>query len=71
MREYGSFYASWLWWWLKDEAREMWRALPGPWWLKLLLCLLCLAIPGPADELGLIVLVKVCRAWRARKEATA
>ena len=29
--------ASWWAYVLRYEAREMWRALPGPWWCKTLL----------------------------------
>ena len=58
-------------WWafvLRYEARELWRSLPGPWWCKALLIAVCLAIPGPADELILVGLVGALRKRRARKE---
>ena len=47
--------------WLRTAARwtarkiaGLWRALPGPWWVKAPLIVVCLAIPGPLDELALI-----------------
>ena len=46
--------ASWWAYVLKYEVRELWQALPGPWWCKALLIVVCLAIPGPADEVILI-----------------
>jgi len=48
--------------------RQMWDDMPGPWPVKLLLVTVCLAIPGPQDELALIAFTRLCRAWRARRE---
>jgi hypothetical protein len=48
--------------------RQTWDDLPGPWPVKVALCAICLAIPGPQDELTLIALTRLCRAWRARQE---
>ena len=50
-----------------DYARQTWRDLPGPWWVKIALVAICIAIPGPQDELLLIALTRVCRAWRKRR----
>lgn len=63
------YWPSWSWpiyvaW---DLARETYRSLPGPWWCKLLLCILCLAIPGPQDELALIALTVIARRIRAHR----
>ena len=44
--------ASWWAYVLRYEVRELWQALPGPWWCKALLIVVCLAIPGPADEVA-------------------
>jgi len=44
-----------------------WRALPGPWPVKLVLIIVCTAIPGPQDELLLIALTAACRAWRSKR----
>lgn len=54
-------------WWayvVRYEAREAWRALPGPWPVKVLLIVACQAIPGPLDEIALVAL---SAAWRRRK----
>ena len=57
-------------WWafvLKYEARQLWRALPGPWWCKALLIGVCLAIPGPQDEILLALVVAALRRRQARR----
>lgn len=51
--------------------REMWDDLPGPWWVKLPLIVAVLAIPGPQDELALLLVVRLCRAWRKRQARAA
>ena len=51
-------------------ARETWRGMPGPWPVKLALVAVCLAIPGPQDEILLIAVTQFCRARRARKAMT-
>ena len=56
-------------WWayvIRYEAREMWRALPGPWWCKALLLAVCLAVPGPLDEVALLA---VTAAFRKRRSS--
>jgi hypothetical protein len=61
-------------WWafvLRYEARELWRALPGPWWVKVLLLAVCLACPGPWDELAVIMITAAFRKRRARRELAA
>jgi hypothetical protein len=62
----------WHWWPVylaRFYVRELWRDLPGPWPVKVALVAICLAIPGPQDELLLIALTRVCRAWRKRHAA--
>jgi hypothetical protein len=57
-------------WWvyvLRYELRELWRALPGPWWVKVLLIAVCLAIPGPQDEIALALAVAALRKRQARR----
>ena len=57
-------------WWafvLRYEARELWRALPGPWWVKVLLIAVTQAVPGPQDELILLAIVAAFRKRQARK----
>lgn len=49
---------------------QTWRDMPGPWWVKVVLVAACLAIPGPQDEIALILLTRVFRAWRARQAAS-
>lgn len=71
MAEYVRWYLSWLLWWAKDEAKETWRAMPGPWWVKLALVAACLAIPGPQDEIALIIVVRYLRKRRQRKMEAA
>ena len=57
-------------WWVfvvRYEARQMWRALPGPWWVKVMLVVVTQAIPGPQDELILLAIVAAFRKRQARK----
>lgn len=49
--------------------RQLWRDLPGPAWLKIILFAACIAIPGPLDELALVALPAASRAWRKRRAA--
>lgn len=59
-------------WWayvIRYEAREMWRALPGPWPVKVLLVVACQAIPGPLDEIALLAAVAAFRKRQARRAA--
>ena len=51
------------------QALEMWRALPGPWWCKVLLLAAVLAIPGQVDEIVLFALLAALRKRRARISA--
>lgn len=62
--------ASWWAYVARYEARELWRALPGPWWVKVLLIVVTQAIPGPQDELILLAIVAACRKRQARKAVT-
>jgi hypothetical protein len=57
--------ASWYGYVARYYARETWRAIPGPWWVKVLLIAVCTAIPGPGDEIGLIAIT----AWSRRRAA--
>lgn len=57
-------------WWayvVRYEARELWRALPGPWWVKVALIVVCTAIPGPGDELLILIGMAAFRKRQARK----
>lgn len=48
-------------------ARQLWRMLPGPLPVKILLIVVCLAIPGPLDELALIAFPAIMHRIRKRK----
>lgn len=61
----GRWYALAIW----CAMLQTWRDMPGPWWVKVALVAVCLAIPGPQDEILLILLTRVFRAWRARQAA--
>lgn len=52
-------------------ARQTFMALPGPIWVKCLLVVICLAIPGPQDELVLIALTAAARRYRVRHPHTS
>ena len=57
-------------WWayvIRYEAREMWRGLPGPWPVKVLLVVACQAIPGPLDEIALLAVVAAVRKRRSSR----
>ena len=57
-------------WWayvIRYEAREAWRALPGPWPVKVLLVVACQAIPGPLDEIALLAVVAAVRKRRSSR----
>jgi hypothetical protein len=72
VREYAElarFEARWILWSLRGWLRELWRDIPGPLPVKVIVMaviLACLAIPGPADEIGVILLVRGL-AWLGRK----
>jgi hypothetical protein len=68
MRAYVLWYLSWIWWWAKGQFRELWEAMPGPWWVKAVIVGACLAIPGPQDEILLILVLKACKVMRARRD---
>lgn len=61
-------------WWAflaRHYARGLWDSLPGPWPVRLVLIAVCLAIPGPQDEILLAVIVAACRARKARRTRCA
>lgn len=60
--------ASWWAYVLRYEARELWRALPGPWWVKVLLLVVLSAIPGQFDEVIFLAVLSALRKRRARRE---
>ena len=66
MKDEISFYTRWVAWYLWDQVKETYHSLPGPWWVKLAIVAVCIAIPGPQDEILLILVVKACRWYRNR-----
>lgn len=61
-------------WWafvLRYEARELWRALPGPWWAKIILIAVLQLIPGMLDEIALLAILALLRRRRARVSGQA
>lgn len=63
--------AAWYWLAVRWEARDMWRALPGPWWVKVIILVITQAIPGPQDEILLFAVLAILRARKARKARAA
>ncbi len=61
---------SWYALWLRKAVKDTYNGLPGPWWCKVLLIVICLAIPGPQDEILLIAVTAIYRAYRARRRQT-
>lgn len=64
----GNWYVVALW----ATVRQFWASLPGPWYVKILICLLflaCLAIPGPFDEIALAALISWWSRRQSRKSA--
>lgn len=62
-----SYTASWYWYVARQAALDLWRGLPGPWYVKVLLIIATQLIPGPQDELALIAIVAWSRRRAARK----
>jgi hypothetical protein len=61
-------------WWvyvIRYEARELWKALPGPWWVKVLLIVALNAIPGQVDDLIFLAVLSAFRKRQARKVKTS
>lgn len=64
MNELGTWLRlAWLFW-----VVDTWKSLPGPPWCRVALLIVCLAIPGPQDELLLIAVTAAMRARKARKD---
>jgi hypothetical protein len=55
--------------WAWGKARTLWAALPGPTWVKALLVVACLLIPGPFDEIACIALAGYLAARRAARRS--
>ena len=61
--------ASWWWCVARWEARETWRAVPGPWWVKVPVFVLVVAEPGPFGEMVLLAVLAGVRWVKGRLEA--
>ena len=51
---------AWYWFVIRWTVRDMWRGLPGPLWVKLLICLLVIVaqvVPGQLDDIALILVI--------------
>lgn len=59
--------ARWYAAWMLDGIRQTWEDMPGPAPVKIALVAVCVAIPGPQDELLLLALTRVFRAWHQRQ----
>lgn len=69
---YARWYTRWLAWYLRLMMRELWDSIPGPWPVKVAVCLVllaCLAIPGPVDEALVIGAIKGFAYLRKRRMA--
>ena len=51
----------------REWVKDTWDSLPGPRWLRVALIVVCLAIPGPQDELLLLAILAASRAIRKRR----
>jgi hypothetical protein len=49
MRDELSSAVRWAWFLARFYAARLWRDLPGPWPVKVVLIVACVAIPGPFD----------------------
>lgn len=61
--------ASWWAYVARYEARETWRAIPGPWWVKVPVFVLVVAEPGPFGEMALFGILAACRWVKRRMDA--
>lgn len=56
------------WWWTYAAiyaARAIWDELPGPWWMKIILLIVTqILIPGPIDDVALMLIIAAVHAIR-------
>jgi hypothetical protein len=52
--------------WAGRKVAQLWHALPGPTWVKVALLVVCLAIPGPGDEIALLAVAGILAARKVR-----
>jgi hypothetical protein len=57
-----------FWWWtwaVIFYARAIWDDLPGPWWMKVIILIVTqILLPGPIDDIGVLLLIAGVRAFR-------
>lgn len=53
--------------WCGRKIRATWDMLPGPTWVKALLIVICLAIPGPGDEIAVLAIAGALAVRKARR----
>jgi hypothetical protein len=59
---------SWYWFAVRWTVRDTWKGLPGPVWVKLIICLAGIAallMPGQADDIMLVLII----GWVKRRKA--
>ena len=67
--EWTRFRVAWLAWSVQGFFRDMWDAIPGPRPVKIAIMsvlVACLLIPGPLDEMGVILAIRGL-AWLRRR----
>ena len=71
---YVRWHAAWTWAWAKDVIRETWDGIPGPKPVKVAVMALlgvCLLIPGPVDEIGVLLALRGIAYLGRRRAARA
>lgn len=61
MKEVAIYWAYVLW---TFAILATWNGLPGPWWCKAILIVICFAIPGGLDEIAIVGITAAYRAWK-------
>lgn len=51
----------------RRHVTALWQALPGPTWAKVITVALCLAIPGPLDEIAVVAVAGFLAVRKARR----
>jgi hypothetical protein len=70
--EWARFRLTWIAWSVREFFRDLWDGIPGPWPVKvlaMLVLLACLGIPGPFDEMAVILLLRYAARRRAGRRA--
>jgi hypothetical protein len=51
----------------RKHVTALWQALPGPTWAKVITVAVCLAIPGPLDEIAVVAVAGFLAVRKARR----